>query len=395
MKQMHYINVFTLKTVQTMDNKIIYFDNAATTAVNQDVLHSYNEVISSYIGNPGSIHFEGAKSFRLLEKARSQILDNLKMKDHRLIFTSGATEANNLALKGYALKFRNRGNHIIVSEIEHPSILETARQLEEFGFEVTYLKVDENGVVSLEELKKAIKNETILVSIMAVNNEIGSINPINEIALLLKKYPKIVFHCDAVQAIGKVDIDYSNVDMLTFTGHKIHGLKSGGALIVRNKIELLPLLTGGGQEGNIRSGTNDVAMAVSLAKALRIALTNQKNNKAKVNELSSMLYKYLKDNSDRYEINSYEGNPFVINFSTKVHKASVIVEGLSNKGIMVSSTSACHARGETGSYVVKALGKDEKISHNTIRVSLDEANTLDEMNKFIESLEEIERNIKQ
>ena len=380
-----------------MADKVIYFDNASTSIVNHDVLDSYNQVINSYIGNPGSIHFEGQKANRLLEKSRQQILDLLGFKNHKVIFTGSATEANNLALKGYALKYKNRGNHIIVSSVEHPSILETARQLESFfGFEVTYLPVTEKGVVDINELIPSIKDDTILVSVMSVNNETGAINPINEIGEVLKKYPKIVFHTDAVQAIGKVNIDYSNVDMLTFTGHKIHGLLGIGCLIIPKTLDLLPLITGGGQEDNLRSGTNAVALSVSLAKALRLSLESMEQNRQKLYQIASILREFIKINNDKYHLNSFfEENPYIINFSLKEHKAAVVVEGLSTRGIMISSTSACHSKGETGSYVVKAMNDDEWLSHNTLRVSLDEQNTIEEMYEFIKMLSIIERGIKQ
>ncbi len=378
-----------------MKDKVIYLDNAATTIANSEVLDAYVQAKRLYFANASSIHIPGQEANRMLEKAREQILNVLSCKDHELVFTSGATEANNLAIKGYCLKHKNRGKHIIVSRIEHPSVLECAKQLEEeFGFEVTYLPVDKNGVVEVETLKNAIRKDTILVSIMAVNNEIGSINPIHDIANLLSNYKTIAFHVDATQGIGKIKLPLNEADMISFSGHKIHGLNSSGALIKRKKIELLPIMSGGGQEGNLRSGTNDVALAVSLAKAVRLENEKIDENYAKISAISQYLESYLLSRPDLYELNSGD-NPYIVNFSTLTKKTSVIVEALSTRGIMVSSTSACHAKEETISYVVQALGKSDQLAHNTIRVSLSYENTLEDIKKFIEQLENIIKEIKQ
>ena len=374
-----------------MANKVIYLDNAATTKVNEEVLKSYLEVSNSYFANASSIHLLGVQANALLAKARTQILKCLNINNYDVVFTSGATEANNLALKGYAMQYQNRGKHIITSRVEHPSILETLRQLENvYGFEVSYLPVDNNGVVSIEEFKKAIRKDTILVSIMAVNNEVGAINQIHEIAEIIKDYPKISFHVDAVQAIGKIDIDYSDVDMITLTGHKFNSTKGTGALIIKKSISLMPVNCGGGQEDGLRSGTNDLAGSVALAKALRIATENREVRFKHAGEIIKPLVSYLEENVELYEINSkYELNPFVVNFSLKTKKASVVVEALSNAGIMVSSISACHSKGEKASYVVKEMGKGDDLSHNTIRVSVCHDNTLEDIETLIKNLKKI------
>lgn len=379
------------------ENNLIYFDNAATTKVNPEILDTYVKVSQTNFANSSSIHLEGQKANRLLQKSRELILSTLSLSNtHNVIFTSGATEANNLAIKGYSLKFKNRGNHIIVSSIEHASVLEVVRQLEkEFGFEVTYLPVDRYGHIDINELVSSIKESTILVSVMAVNNEIGSINEIEKIGLLLKKYPTIAFHVDATQAIGKINLNYSNVDFVSYSGHKIHGLKGTGCLIKRKNIDLLPLNSGGGQEDNFRSGTNDVAGAVSLAKATQLAVKEISHNISKIRQICGEIRQYLLNNPDMYVLNSTEENPYIINFSLLNRKASVVVEGLSNKNIMVSSISACHSRREDYSHVVYALTNDNILSHNTIRVSLDSSNTLEEAKIFINELDKTMKGIKQ
>lgn len=377
-------------------DRIIYLDNASTSKVNSEVLDSFNQISLKYFANASSIHRLGQESNRLLEKSREQILSLLNLNHHEVIFTSGATEANNLAIKGYALANRNRGNHLITSATEHPSVLNTFKQLEKYGFEITVLPVNEKGVIEVNSLREAVNEQTILVSIMSVNNEIGAVNPIKEIGEYLKRYPKIAFHVDMTQAIGKIDIPLENVDMFSFAGHKIHGLLGSGALVKEKKIVLEPQNSGGGQENNLRSGTNTVALSASLAKALRLAIVNRETNYQKVSELRDYLVSYLKDNEDKYVLNSLDkNNPYIVNFSLKNRKASVVVEALSNRNIMVSSLSACHSKNEDYSYVVYALKHDMCLAHNTIRVSFSYDNTLDDVKDFIKALKEIIKEIKQ
>ena len=378
-----------------MDN-IIYLDNAATSKVYPEVLESYNQITLKYFANPSSIHKLGQESNRLLEKSREQILSLFNLTHHEVIFTSGATEANNLAIKGYALANKSRGNHLITTAVEHPSVLNTFKALEKYGYEVTILPVNKNGVTEVNSLKEAIKDNTILVSIMSVNNETGAINPIKEAGELLKNYPKIAFHVDMTQAIGKIDIPLENIDMFSFSGHKIHALLGSGALIKEKKIILEPIANGGGQENNNRSGTNTLALSATLAKALRLSLKAQKENFNKVSNLRDYLISYLKDNPDLYSLNSLDNNnPYIVNFSLLNHKASVVVEALSNKGIMVSSLSACHSKNEDYSYVVLAMNNDMKLAHNTIRVSFSYENTVDDVNALIRGLKQIMKEIKQ
>ena len=377
-------------------DRIIYLDNASTSKVNPEVLESFNQITLKYFANSSSIHRLGQESSRLLEKSREQILNLFKLKHHEVIFTSGATEANNLAIKGYAFANRSRGNHLITVSTEHPSVLNTFKQLEKYGYEITILPVDKNGAVEVNSLKAAIKDNTILVSVMAVNNEIGAINPIKEIGELLKNYPKIAFHVDMTQAIGKVKIPLDNIDMFSFAGHKIHGLLGSGALIKDKNILLEPQNNGGGQESGLRSGTNTVALSASLAKALRLVLDKQKESFEKVSSLRDYLVSYLKSNDDKYVINSLDkNNPYIVNFSLLNRKASVVVEALSNKGIMVSSLSACHSRNEDYSYVVYALTNDMKLAHNTVRVSFSYNNTLNDVELLIRALDNIVKEIKQ
>ena len=375
---------------------VIYLDNAATTKVDHEVLNSYNQITLKYFANPSSIHSLGQESSRLLDKSREQILNVLKLTHHEVIFTSGATEANNLAIKGYCFANRSRGKHIITSSTEHPSVLNTVLEMQDFGFEVTVLPVNKEGQIEVNSLKAAIREDTILVSLMMVNNEVGAINPIKEVGEYLKKFPKIAFHVDMVQAIGKLPLDFNNIDMFSIAGHKIHGLLGSGLLVKEKKIILKAINNGGGQENNLRSGTNTLALSASLAKAIRLAISNQAKDYEHVKILSKRLLDYLKDNQDKYRINSFfEENPYIVNFSLRNHKASVVVEALSNRGIMVSSLSACHSKNEDYSYVVYAMKKDSCLAHNTIRVSFSYDNTLEEVKTLIKELDAILKEIKQ
>ena len=339
---------------------------------------------TKYFANSSSAHKLGLDNARLLKKAREDILRTLKAPNHEVIFTSGATEANNLALKGYMERYANRGKHLIISSIEHPSIINTANHLAKLGYSVTILPVREDGKVHLEDLKKEIKEETILVSIMAVNNETGIIQPVDEIAKFLKQFPTIAYHCDAVQGVGKVEIPYQDIDMVTISSHKIGGLKGSGILLKKKNIELSPLLDGGGQEDGYRSGTNDLALAVTTAVALKEAVSNIGSKKAYIASITEPLFNYFNEHKDEVVINSTNENPFTINISLLKKKASVFAEFLSNNNIMVSTHSACSSKLDIGSPTLTAMGKNPTITKNAMRLSFATTNTKEEIDRFIE-----------
>lgn len=373
---------------------MIYFDNAATTKPDKDVVSLYNEIEINHYGNASSIHALGVESSSLELKAKQQILKALRLESYNVIFTSGATEANNLAIKGCAFKYKNRGKHLITTKIEHPSVLEAFHQLEtEFGFKVTYLNVNSDGVVDLNQLKECIDNETSLVSIMAINNEIGSINPIKEIADIVHKYPKALLHVDVTQAIGKTSLPFKDIDLFSFSAHKINGLKGSGALIYKDKISFMPILNGGKQEYGYRAGTVSVAHACALAEAVKKSIMRIDDNKTKILEINRYLRSEL--SNEQIIFNSSENaSPYILNFSLLEKKASVVVEALSNKGIYVSSVSACNSKHETSSYVVSCIGRDNKLASNTIRLSFSHENSMDEAVEFVKQFKEIVRSIK-
>ena len=368
------------------DNKIIYLDNAATTKVNDEVAALFIESEKDNFANPNSIHKLGILNAKKVEKAKEDILKFFKLNNHKVVFTSSSTEANNLAIKGYCLNYSRRGKHIITTNIEHPSVLECFYQLrDQFGFEITVLEVNKNGTISAKQVEQAMKNDTILVSVMAINNEIGSVNPISEIADVVHKNPKVNLHVDTTQAIGKEQLDYSKIDMFVVSGHKIHGLKNSGALIFKSNLSFMPLLSGGGQEYGFRSSTVSPSHAVALALAIKQSTLG--------NEHIHSLRKHLVDglqSINEVELNSDENcSPFIVNFSLKTKKASVVVEALSNEDILVSSVSACNSKKEASSYVVKALGKSDRLASNTIRVSFSKDNSIEDVDAFLDAFKRI------
>lgn len=368
-------------------NKVIYFDHAATTSPMAEVVSLFTNICTNNFANSSSAHRLGIENARLLTKARGDILSSLGMNNHEVIFLSGATEANNLALKGYMERYKARGKHLIVSNIEHPSILNVAKKLTEEGYEVSYVKAHEDGKVYLEDIQKEIRKDTILVSIMAVNNETGIAQDIDSIAKYIKSLPTVSLHVDAVQGVGKVKLPYNDIDLLTVSIHKLGGLKGTGLLIKRKIIELVSQIDGGGQESGLRSGTTDLANAVCDAFVIKNVIQNYAKNKQYINELVSPLFDYFESKKDDLVINSTRENLYTINISLLHKKASVLAEFLSNNNIMVSTHSACSSKLDNGSPTLLAMGKNEVISKNSIRLSFSHLNTKEEIDTFIEVFE--------
>ena len=370
---------------------MIYLDCAATTPPFSEAIKAFEEVSLNSFGNPSSLHTAGFAASKILENSRNSILNCLNVaKSHRLIFTSGASEANSLAIKGAALHYKNRGKRIITSAVEHPSVLKAFEQLgQEFGFEVIELPVNAEGKVEPEALENAMNKETILVSIMAVNNETGSINDLPALLKVVRKFPKALFHSDLTQAIGKVDLPLSDLDMFSFSAHKFGGLKGNGALIYKSHLSFLSLISGGHQEAGLRGGTVDVAGASAMSVALSKTYSLRKEEIARVQELNTYLKQQISE-IDEASINSpSDASPFVLNFSLLRHKASVVVEALSEKGICVSSVSACNSKGEPASYVLLAMGKTMDEAKNSIRVSFGINSNKGDVDAFIDALKVI------
>ena len=365
---------------------MIYLDNCATTKPYDEVLKTFVEVNNNYYGNPASINKYGKTVNKLLNAARTQVADILGVESDTIYFTSCATESNNIALLGSVEHKKNFGNRIIVSKIEHPSVLETFRELEHRGFILDYVNVDENGFIDLEHLKSLLTKETILVSVMHINNIFGAIQPIEGIVEILKEYPKIHFHVDGVQGVLKEKIDLTMIDSYSISAHKFHGLKGVGALYLKSRRTTHNITFGGGQENGLRSGTVNVPGAVSLAKALRLT-------QEKVNDVKEKHYEYKKlivDELSAIEhviINSPLQNDFVdsiINISLPKIKGEAIINALNERGIMVSTTSACSSRTFHLNEALYARGLSRENIEGSIRVSFSYETKLEEVKKFIE-----------
>lgn len=370
---------------------MIYFDNSATTKPFPEVIDSYVKVSTDYFANPSSLHGFGGQAEKLLSQARAQIAKLLSVKSSEIVFTSGGTEGNNLAIKGTAFQYKNRGRHLITTMIEHPSVREPFKQLEASGFEVTYLPADSCGRVHVEDIRKAIRPDTILISVMHVNNEVGTIQPIQEIGNLLQQYPKVIFHVDHVQGMGKIPLQLldSHIDLCTISAHKFHGLKGNGILYVRDGVRLEPVQSGGNQEGKRRSGTENVAGAVSMAKALRLIMDKMMNEGEYLSMLSQALRTGL-EKIDGVVVNTPEkyAAPHILSISIPHMKSEVIVHSLEEKDIYVSTTSACSSKQKTVSSTLAAMEVSQEIASSAIRLSLSYANTMAETEKVIQAVQE-------
>lgn len=372
-----------------MDRKYVYMDNSATTAVKQEVLDQMMPIFTEIYGNPSSIHQAGQIARVYVDKARMQVASLLNASLDEIYFTAGGSESDNWALKGVAEKYRKKGNHIITTKIEHHAILHTCEYLEKQGYEVTYLDVDEYGVVDLEQLKKSITDQTILISVMFANNEIGTIQPIEEIGKIAKEY-KILFHTDAVQAIGNVDIDVHklNIDMLSMSGHKIHAPKGIGVLYIRKGLILPNLIHGGAQERKRRAGTENVPGIVGLGKACEIAKQHMENHIAHCTKLRDRLIEKV---TQKIPYTLVTGSlehrlPGLASFCFKYIEGEALLLSLDMKGIAGSSGSACTSGSLDPSHVLMALGLKHEIAHGSLRLSLSDFNTEEEVDYVVEEL---------
>lgn len=362
---------------------MIYFDNSATTFVDKRVLDVFNKVCIDYPGNSNSIHSLGVKSKELEDYSTKKIAQLLNVNVNDIIYTSGASESNNLAIKGICLKYQNRGKHIITTYLEHSSVSSTIDYLVKNGFEVDYVKITDEGLIDIEHLKSLIREDTILVSLSYVDSEIGLVQPINEIGLLLKDYPKCFFHVDCTQGLGKIDIDFSLIDLASMSGHKIFGLKGIGLLIKKEKIVIEPLIHGGKSTTIYRSGTPALPLIVSMMKAIELVKLNMDNSNKIVNELNERLVNGLKK-YDKVHINSTNNSlKYVINFSILGIKPETFVHALEEYDIYISTKSACSSNDSISSSVY-ALTKNREYSLSSLRVSFSHLNTIEEVDKFLE-----------
>ncbi|MCR4611353.1 MAG: cysteine desulfurase [Lachnospiraceae bacterium] len=371
-----------------------YFDNSATTKCAPQVIDKMNDVMKEHYGNPSSLHNMGFDGEKMLSEARSIIAKALKANDKEIIFTSGGTESNNMALIGGAMANKRAGMHIITSSIEHASVNEPLKFLEEQGFEITHLPCDNNGVVSIAELEKQLRDDTIMVSIMHVNNEIGAVQPVEDIGRIIKKYnSKCLFHVDAIQSFGKYAINPKklHIDLLSVSGHKIHGPKGSGFLYIKQGTKIRPIIYGGGQEMNLRSGTENVYSQSGLGTAVSLMVDNMSDN---VDTLRA-LKKRLVERVSKMEFASINGKtgddsaPNIVSVSVKDVRAEVVLHSLEEKEIYVSAGSACSSNKPALSRTLQSIGLPKELLDKTIRFSFSIYNTIEEVDYACDVLEEI------
>ena len=366
---------------------MIYFDNSATTKPYPEALATYTEVATRIWGNPSSLHNLGSQATRILEASRKQIAELIGKKAEEIYFTSGGTEGDNWILKGVAFEKAPYGKHIIVSDIEHPAIKESAAWLKTQGFEVDYAPVDARGFVKVDALANLLRPDTTLVSIMAVNNEIGSIQSIHEIAALLEDRPTVSFHVDAVQALAKVATEVylpERVDFATFSSHKFHGLRGVGFVYIKEGKKITPLLTGGGQEKEMRSTTENVAGIAATAKALRLAMENQEAFASKTQQMKEVIRKELANYPD---VTIFSGEdhfaPHILTFGIKGVRGEVVVHAFEEFDIYISTTSACSSKAGKPAGTLIAMGVDKSIAQTAVRLSLDLENDMSQVEQFL------------
>lgn len=366
---------------------MIYFDNSATTKPYPEALATYTEVATRIWGNPSSLHNLGSQATRILEASRKQIAELIGKKAEEIYFTSGGTEGDNWILKGVAFEKAPYGKHIIVSDIEHPAIKESAAWLKTQGFEVDYAPVDERGFVKVDALANLLRPDTTLVSVMAVNNEIGSIQPIHDIAALLENRPTVSFHVDAVQALAKVATEVylpERVDFATFSSHKFHGLRGVGFVYIKEGKKITPLLTGGGQEKEMRSTTENVAGIAATAKALRLAMENQEAFASKTQQMKEVIRKELANYPD---VTIFSGEdhfaPHILTFGIKGVRGEVVVHAFEEFDIYISTTSACSSKAGKPAGTLIAMGVDKSIAQTAVRLSLDLENDMSQVEQFL------------
>ena len=366
---------------------MIYFDNSATTKPYPEALATYTEVATRIWGNPSSLHNLGSQATRILEASRKQIAELIGKKAEEIYFTSGGTEGDNWILKGVAFEKAPYGKHIIVSDIEHPAIKESAAWLKTQGFEVDYAPVDARGFVKVDALASLLRPDTTLVSVMAVNNEIGSIQPIHDIAALLADRPTISFHVDAVQALAKVATEVylpERVDFATFSSHKFHGLRGVGFVYIKEGKKITPLLTGGGQEKEMRSTTENVAGIAATAKALRLAMENQEAFASKTQQMKEVIRKELANYPD---VTIFSGEdhfaPHILTFGIKGVRGEVVVHAFEEFDIYISTTSACSSKAGKPAGTLIAMGVDKSIAQTAVRLSLDLENDMSQVEQFL------------
>ena len=365
----------------------IYFDNASTTKMFDDDIEKYFELLKKYYANVNSSHKLGVEALKVFEIEKKQLNSLFPLFD--IIFTSGASESNNLAIMGIANRHSKVKKHIITSKMEHPSVLNTISALEKKGFEVDYIDSYIDGEILFSQVEKLLREDTLLVSLMSVNNEVGSISDVSKIAKLIKEKSSAFFHCDMSQSIGKLNFNYENIDLITFSAHKIHSLKGVGFLLKKKQISLTPLIYGGGQQENLRSGTINYLSNVIAMKTIRKMILHIDDSYKYIKDLNTYFLEKLSKIENIEVLNNKKSSPYIISIYLKDKKVEVVFNALSNKLIFVSTKSACSSEDKSFSKSVFALCKDKKKASNSIRISLSIENSKEEIDVFIEEIKKI------
>lgn len=377
---------------------MIYLDNSATTKPHKEVLNTFVQVNEMYYANPASIHEAGVTANTLLMRAREQIAQILQTEAKEVLFTAGGTESNNFAIFGTAKVSSHKGKHILTTAIEHPSVLEAVKRLAAEGYEIDYLTVDASGVISLDELREKVRKDTILVSMMHVNNEMGAIQPINHAAKIIHENSRAIFHVDAVQSFGKLPITFNGEegpDIISISGHKIHALKGSGVVAFRKSFKIAPLIVGGGQEFGLRSGTVAVPQAVALAKAARLALESMNEASIRYKKWAADLHSFLRGFGSNIKILSTEtGAPYILSFSVRGLKGEILINALQKQGIIVSTSSACSSKQTKTSHVVEALNIDKAFKNGVLRISFGALTTEQDIVAFKGAFSQVMKELK-
>ncbi len=383
----------TVSRLEIQEERMIYFDNSATTKVAESVLETYRKVSEQFFGNPSSLHRLGDVTSQLLKQSRAQIAQTLQVKPSEIFFTSGGTEGDNWVIKGTAIEKARFGKHMITTTVEHPAVYETMNQLEQLGWEITYLPVNDEGVILPADLKAALREDTVLVSMIAVNNEVGSMQPLKEVGELLKNYPAVHFHVDAVQALGLIDLNLgedSRIDFAVFSGHKFKAPRGIGFIYAKDGRKIAPLLTGGGQETSMRSGTENLPAIAAMAKAVRLIFEDVEEKQAHLRSLQMTLRNYL-ETKEKVQIFTPENHaPHILCFGIEGIRGEVTVHAFEEKDMYISTTSACSSRAlDVESSTLHAMGVTKRIAETANRVSFSAENTHEELAQFIEAFDEI------
>ena len=367
---------------------MIYLDYSATTPVNKDVLDTFLKIESDYIGNANSLHKLGIETRKIIDKSESIVCDVLNLKDKEIIFTSSSSEANNFCIKSSVFKYQNRGRHIITTKLEHSSVLETVNFLENNGYEVSYVNIDSNGLVDIDDLKSKIRKDTVLVSICQVNSEVGFLQDVNMISDVIKSInPLTIFHVDGTQAVGKIKVDLSNIDLYTFSAHKFYGLKGIACVVKRKSLVIDPLIHGGKSQSIYRSGTPTTALIASCAKALKIAYEDFNKKYEHVLKFNNLLKEELAK-IDNVIINSNENSvPHILNISVLGIKPETLLHALEEYDIYISTKTAC-SKDNSDSLSLTTIGKTSEISGHSVRISISYLTTEDEIHIFVEKLKD-------